>query len=315
MGACAGEGENAVCISLRDLQVRAKRLYVHHPPYNQQAPVVEVLCEEDARHWRGEMSSPEIRLRLCQNSAQIDADFAEHLDFTEQTYQIPRWEERDDLPNWMQDVRLVLNLHGQHWTGYVFNTFAQMEETLRFVTQHIPGGQVLAYIPGWEGRYYYAYPCYSPGEEMGGESGFRRLLVTARELGVHVMPMFGMHGANVQHYPAWEKAVFRSTSNRYIRLVNRPDWDGDRAGEDDQIFLNPGEPAFQHHLLEQVSQAVTAYNLEGVFLDTSACWFNDPRYNLYEGYRQLLGELRSRPSSTFNCWGRLVGRTTSVVSS
>lgn len=292
--ACAGEGAGAVCLSIRDVEVRAKRLYVHLPPYAEAGPVVEVICEEDATRWNTHFAAPEIRLRRCTTTVDIDADFAAHLAFVEQAYALPRWEHRTDAPAWLLDIRLVLNLHGQHWTGYVFNTFDRMAETLRFVTDHIGGKQVLAYLPGWEGRYYYAYPNYRPGSDLGGAAAFQRLVTTARELGVHLMPMFGMHGANVNQYPDWERAAFRSPHNRLVRLVNCPDWDTDRAGEDDQVFLNPGEPRFRQHLLEQVSATVSAYAVDGVFLDTSACWFNDPRYNLYDGYRALLAELHQR---------------------
>lgn len=292
--ACAGDSGGAVCLSIRDEQVRAKRFYVHHPPYNDGQPVVELICEADARHWGTTFAAPEMRLRLCARASEIDADFAAHLAFVERAYQVPRWEERADVPGWFHKVRLILNLHGQHWTGYVFNTFDRMAEVLRFVAQHIPGEQVLAYLPGWEGRYYFAYPWYQPGEDLGGPEGFRRLLATARELGVHVMPMFGMHGANVQHYPDWERAIFRNRTGRIARLVNCPDWDSDRACEDDQQFLNPGEPGFRRHLIDQISAVVREYSLDGVFLDTSACWFNDPRHNLYDGYRALLEELHAR---------------------
>jgi hypothetical protein len=290
--ACAGEGSGAVCLSVRDPEVRAKRLYVHLPPYTDGRPVVELACEEDARRWGNHFAAPEVRLRICAAAAEVDADFDDHLAFVERAFAVPRWEDRPDVPTWMRDVRLVLNLHGQHWTGYVFNTFDRMGEALRFVTRHIPGEQVLAYVPGWEGRYYFAYPFYRPGEDLGGEAGFRRLLTTARSLGVRVMPMFGANGANAQLYPDWEQAAFRNRTGRVVRLINCPDWDTDRAGEDDQVFLNPGEPGFRAHLCRQVSEAVTSYDLDGVFLDTSACWFNDPRHNVYDGYRELLAELR-----------------------
>jgi len=98
-----------------------------------------------------------------------------------------------------------------------------MAEALRFVARHIPGERVLAYVPGWEGRYYYAYPQYQPGPDMGGPEAFGRLRATARELGVHVMPMFGANGVNVQHYPDWERDVFRKSTNRYVDLINCPD--------------------------------------------------------------------------------------------
>jgi hypothetical protein len=38
-----------------------------------------------------------------------------------------------------------------------------------------------------------------------------------------------------------------------------------------------------------------------VFLDTSACWFNDPRYDLAEGYRDLVREIRGRHPNLLVC--------------
>lgn len=294
--ACAGQtdGSPFACVSMRDPEVRAKRLYVHLPPYADGKPVVELNFEEDATQWGEQITTPEMRLRICSSKAEVDADFEDHLAYVSQAYGIQPWESRPDVPGWMRDIRLVLNLHGQHWTGYVFNTFDQMAEALRLVTQQVSGKHILAYIPGWEGRYYYAYPWYRPGEAMGGDAAFRRLVSTAQELGVCLMPMFGMHGANTQVYPDWERSAFRSRTNSYVKLVNFPDWDTDRFGEDDQVFLNPGEPTFRQHLLEQVSAVVRDYGVPGVFLDTSACWFNDPNHNQYEGYRLLLAELRQR---------------------
>jgi hypothetical protein len=73
---------------------------------------------------------------------------------------------------------------------------------------------------------------------------------------------------------------------------NRPDWDTDRRGEDQQIFLNPGEPGFQTHLYEAISATVREFGVPGAFLDTSACWVDDPRFDLFRGYEQLVGRIR-----------------------
>jgi hypothetical protein len=291
--ACAGNAPEAVCLSIRDSEVRAKRLYVYHPPY---APgeVVELVCEEDASRWSGHFATPPMYLRLCHTLKEIDDDFAAHQAFVESAFQLQPWETRPDVPEWLRNVRLVLNLHGQHWTGYVFNTFERMGEALRFVTEHIPGEQILVYLPGWEGRYYFAYPFYQPGEAMGGPVAFKRLVQTAHELGTKVMPMFGMHGANTQLYHQWRQAAFSSRTSGYVKFVNYPDWDNDRFGEDDQVFLNPGEPTFRQHLFEQVCTVIEDYQVDGIFLDTSACWFNDPRYNLIEGYRLLVDAFHRR---------------------
>jgi hypothetical protein len=43
-----------------------------------------------------------------------------------------------------------------------------------------------------------------------------------------------------------------------------------------------------------MNRVVDEFGVDGVFLDTSACWFNDPRYNLYDGYRALVKSLHER---------------------
>jgi len=296
---CAGEGRG-IAISVRDPVVRAKRFYSYHPHWTAGA-VTEIVCAMSAMSRERSFKTPEIRLHLCADAADVKQDFDDHLTWLEAAYGLPRWDTRNDTPEWADALDLVLTLHGQHWTGFVFNTFDQMATILETVSQEVPGDRILAYLPGWEGRYYWQYPVYGPGKDLGGEVGFSRLVETARGLGVHLMPMFGANGANVHRYPQWEQAAFRSPSNRFVELVNEPDWDGDRHGEDDQVFLNPGEPTFQLYLADQVSAVVERYGIEGVFLDTSACWFDDPRYDVFEGYRDLVGALHRRHPDLLVC--------------
>jgi hypothetical protein len=296
---CSGDGP-AFTLSVRDASVRAKRFYAYRPHWHT-GEVVEIVCASAAGSLTGTLVLPEIRLRTCSDQQEIKRDFEDHLAWLETSYLLPRWEERKDVPEWADQLELVVTLHGQHWTGFVFNTFDQMATILEKVCEEVRGDRVLAYLPGWEGRYYWQYPAYGPGEDLGGEAGFGRLVGTARRLGVHLMPMFGANGANVNRYPRWEVAAFRSPSDRYVELVNNPDWDNDRSGEDEQVFLNPGEPGFQRHLVGQVSAVVERYGVEGVFLDTSACWFDDPRHDLYQGFRQLVDELHRRHPGLLVC--------------
>jgi hypothetical protein len=296
---CAGDGPG-LAISVRDSLVRAKRFYAYRPHWAQ-GEVVEVVCTAAASSRRNSFESPEIRLRVCADESEVRRDFNDHLASIEANYGLTRWEERHDAPAWADDLDLVLTLHGQHWTGFVFNTFDQMAAVLQDVCEAVRGERLLAYLPGWEGRYYWQYPIYRPGEDLGGEAGFARLVATARTLGVHLMPMFGANGANVRRYPQWENAAFRSPSDRYVELVNKPDWDSDRVGEDEQVFLNPGEPNFRHDLVDQITAVVDRYGVEGVFLDTSACWFDDPRHDVYQGYRDLVNELHGHNPDLLLC--------------
>ena len=77
------------------------------------------------------------------------------------------------MPDWMQRITLVLNMHGMHWTGYIFNTYADMLAILQWVDRRIRGERVLVYLPAWDGRYYWNYPEYRPDERMGGVQGLK----------------------------------------------------------------------------------------------------------------------------------------------
>ncbi len=57
----------------------------------------------------------------------------------------------------------------------MFNDYAKMLETLRWMATQIPGDRVLAFISAWDGRYYWDYPHYRVSDRMGGEAGFRKL--------------------------------------------------------------------------------------------------------------------------------------------
>ncbi|MDA3624924.1 hypothetical protein [Saccharopolyspora oryzae] len=289
----AGTDQAGFALSVRDPLVRRQILHVQQPPYSP-GPIVELVHLPLASARSTTYRVPPIRLRLGTDAQTADADLTAHMSFVEGAQGLQPWETRPDVPEWMRHIALVVTLHGQHWTGYVFNTFPRMAEALRFIAQHIEPHRVLAYVPGWEGRYYYVYPQYRPGEDLGGAEGFAAFTRTARQLGVRLMPMFGGHGANVVQYPPWEKSVLRNDTDRYVELLNRPDWDSDRVGEGDQVFLNPGEPEFRAHLVDSISATVDNFGVDAAFLDTLGFWFNEPRHDVFDGYRQLVGDLRSR---------------------
>lgn len=282
-----------VTVACVDPVLRPKRFYVAVPPWAGGASVVELVLEQSATAWSGRFLSPDVRVGLPPDAAALATDAQGHLRRMAEAHGLVGWDERTDVPAWFRDIRLVVNLHGRHWTGYVFNTYAAMADALAVVADRVPGRHVLAYLPGWEGRYYHAYPWYRPDPELGGEDGFAALVAAAHHLGVRVMPMFGAHGVNARTYPAWEEAVGRHATWPTPAYVNHPDWDGDRAGEDFQVFANPGEPGFRAHLLAEVTSVVERFGVDGVFLDTSGCWWNDPRHDVTDGYRRLLADLRT----------------------
>ena len=290
-GAAGGSGPH-VCVSVRDAEVRPVRLYAHRPPWAAGAEVVEVVVEQDARRWGPAFESPPVRVAVVDGPGAVRTEFDAHLAHLERTHGLRPWEHRTDVPAWFDDIRLVVALHGCHWTGYVFNDYPAMADALAVVAEHLPGHRVLAYLPGWEGRYYHDYPTYAPSPLLGGAEGFAAFVGRARSLGVRVMPMFGVHGVHALRWPGWEAAALRSRNGRFPVRINSPDWDGDRSGEDDQVFCNPGDDRFRAHLLAEMTRVVDTYGVDGVFCDTTACWFNDPHAALLDGYRALVADLR-----------------------
>jgi hypothetical protein len=172
-----------------------------------------------------------------------------------------------------------------------------MLSALEWVCERIEGRRVLAFLPGWEGRYYWQYGDYRPEPRLGGADGFRRLAEGARRLGVTLMPMFGANCANrgLPGFEEWgEPAVLRSSSGLEFQ-GNRPDWDTSRANDPGwQAWLNPGHRLWRGRLLEQVSAVLRDYGLRAVFFDTQHIWENDPEHPLYEGLVALRDELKAR---------------------
>jgi len=286
----SGEGGPRFYAMSMDDEVREKRFAIWFN--KQRGQVVDLIFVEKASRFRGEIEMPEWRFGPCPDLREV---YEERLRLMEERWGLRPWEEREDVPGWFRRVSLVLNLHGEHWTGYVFNTFDRQLEILRFVTRHIPGERVLAYLPAWDGRYYYNYPLYRVSERMGGEEGFRRLVEGAHELGVHVVPMFGSNGANMR----WLRELglegaISHTSQGWEDWVNFVDWDVDRSGEEQVHWANMGHKGYQDHMFERACYLVDRFGVDGIFYDISHWYVNDPEHDFFQGFRSLCLRLKER---------------------
>src|SRR5690606_16306519 len=277
-----------------DPLVRAKRFAAYQERMGSLAGsyTFECIHEEDARYFD---TSIDVPAWILERGVQPERFPEMQLAFAEQAHGLVRWEDRADMPAWARDIVLCLTLHGMHWSGYIFNTYAQMLEIVRFAAERIPGRHILAYLPGWEGRYYWQAGDYRPEPELGGEDGFARLCDEARSLGVHVMPMFAGTCANAwaSNFHHFGPSSLMKSATRNVFLGNQPDWDISRARDTGwQAWLNVGAPAWQNELVRQIGGLADRYGFDAVFLDCSEVWVNDPDFNLLEGYRQLVGRLR-----------------------
>lgn len=254
---------------------------------------LEALFEQDARLFDTVLACPDW---VLDSGIAPEAFRDEQLAFNEAHMGLQRWEQRRDVPAWTRDLRLCLTLHGMHWSGYSFNTYADMLDILRYVTERIDGDQVLAYLPGWEGRYYWQYGDFRPEPRLGGADGFKQLCAEAHRMGVHVMPMFGGNCANAWagNFHSFGPSSYMKSATRNVFHGNQPDWDLSRTQDTGwQAWLNPGAPAWQTELLRQINRLIEVYGFDAVFLDTVEVYTNDPDFNILQGYAQMVERLRA----------------------
>ena len=282
------DGQPWLSCRCQDRLVRPKRFAA----YRQGEHItVELIFEEDARHWDHDLSLPEWIIE----PAGLEEALRSHAAFLEAECGLQRWEARTDLPAWARDISLVISIHGMHWCGYVFNTYERALEIVDWVCRRIEGRHVLVFLPGWEGRFYWQYGDYRPEPRLGGEEGFARLCQGIREHGAHACPMFGANCANATfaNFAAFGPQSPILSGSRLGFQGNRPDWDISRSGDTGwQAWLNPGSPAWQDELVRQVLGLVDRYGCDAVFFDTTEAWDNDPDHAVFAGLQQLAARLR-----------------------
>lgn len=252
---------------------------------------VELIFEEAAVSMGPHVKVPDWKIGRADTIEEIYEPLRRHV---ERSYGLKPFEEREDAPAWLREISLVLAVHCQHWTGYIFNTYDDVLRSVQWVCRHIEGRRVLLYLPGFEGRYYWKYGGYSTDPRMGGDEGFRRLVDGAHALGVHVMPMFGINTANrgLPNFEQWgAPSEFVTPSGG--RFYGSVDWDGSRHYDhNSNASLNPAAPGWQNRLVEQITGLAQAFGFDAAFLDIAAVWVNDARHELYPGILRLVRRLR-----------------------
>jgi hypothetical protein len=289
------QDDSYMAFQCQDYKVRDKRFAVYPEKTGplKNTYTVELIHEESAAEFDVELSAPTWILGRNQDPNWFLDQYLQFAESAEGLGLVP-WQARTDIPSWAKEISLCLTLHGMHWSGYVFNTYDQMTAIIRYAAQKMDGKHVLAYLPGWEGRYYWQYGNYRPDPELGGEAHFLKLCEEARLLGVHVMPMFGANCANSRfiNFPQYGLDAYMKTATRNRYHGNTPDWDLSRAHDTGwQAWLNPGAPAWRKELTRQIGRLLDQYNFDAVFLDTAHHWVNDPDYDVREGLKTLKDEI------------------------
>lgn len=150
----------------KDDQVRQKSFAAYFDPLDNERVSV-IAHREDRRRWSNEISMPEWHIGKTNNRGSIVLERCMDLELH---YGHVPFDEQETV-KWLDDIKLVVNFHGEHWTGHLFHTFDQMTEQLHWLSERIAGHQLLVFLPAWDGRYYCTYPEYQPSERMGERLG------------------------------------------------------------------------------------------------------------------------------------------------
>jgi hypothetical protein len=280
---------SCVAISSLDTMVCTKRFFFQPGETGYR---VEAIAEAPAWNQQRRWQVPGWRIMRASNA---DAAVQAHYEHLDRTYRLKKWDERTDAPAWMRQVALVTTMHGQHFTGFIFNDYARQLEILRWMATQIPAERVLIFLAAWDGRYYWDYPNYQVNDRMGGEAGFRRLVDEGHKLGFRIMPMFGTNSAN-RRQPMFSQvadAVVHKVDGDVVDL-NWVDWDNDRHQEGWGAYMNLGVDSWRRWLGGRIDEMITKYGVDAYFLDIVGGHVNSKNGDMHEGTRRLVMELRAK---------------------
>jgi hypothetical protein len=282
-------GDGCLFISPLDDHVRPKRFYFQP---GEKVYRVEAIYEHDG--WRNDRKVTVPRWRLGYSKS-FEGAVQSHMNFVEGAFNLPAWETRPDVPAWTRRIAMVTTLHGMHYTGFIFNNYAQQLEILRWIATQIPPDRVLVFLSSWDGRYYWDYPNYSVPHRMGGEGGFGRLITEAQKLGFKMMPMFGCNAAN-RRQEVWPKIADASTRkiDGDVYNLNWVDWNNDRHQDGWLTYMNLGVDSWRNWLADRISYMIQRFNVDAYFLDIVGGHVNDINADMHEGTRQLVMNLRAK---------------------
>jgi hypothetical protein len=287
-------GTGSLGVVSMDPEPRPKRFTAYKTPDDR---IVDLTYEEDARRFTQSIDMPPWDLLP---NASLEQVIAHRVSFLEKKDLVKQWQARIDVPAWSRDVKLVITLHGMHWSGFVFNDYKQMLGCVDWVTQYIPGKNVLVFLAGWEGRYYRKYGDSRADPRMGGEQGLRALVQGIHQRGAHVMPMYSGNypQQDTPHYDDYapQSRMMGTDGFRWDPMRGYVvDWGQLRGSgmSGGGPSLNIGAPAWRDYLVGQVSGLNDQYKFDGSYFDTQPPSDNDARYNPLDGFRQLALELRS----------------------
>jgi len=254
---------------------------------------VDIVQEQDGTVLAPEFTVPTVEVGVVDD---VEVIYDRQSDTIKKTYGLDEYEHCTIKPVWLDDISLVVTMHMQAFTGYIFHTYEQAYEDVARLCEMIDGKRILVYMAGWEGRYYYKYGDYTPDERMGGAEKLKECVAKMQALGCKVMAMYGINIVNKNLAPVKDiieqtEFVTMGGGRHHCGSVN---WEGAHHydfGEHAQ--LNVAHPLWQDNLYRQIKWVTDEFGFDGAFLDIAACYTNDRHCKLYEGVVEFCDRLRT----------------------
>lgn len=277
-------------IRVLDDKVREKRFFIKKENDKMR---VDVGIDELGVQIDNKFSAPIIEYGITSSLEEL---YQNQSDYIKETFGLEEYKNSSLVPSWLNDISLVVTMHMQTFTGFIFHTYEKAYEDIERLTKYIEPRRILVYLAGWEGRYYYKYGDYTADERMGGEEKLKEMVDKMHKLGVKVMAMYGINIANrtlpVIRDFVDEAECFNVSGARYHHgSVN---WEGAHHYDFNELYqFNVGNKKWQDYLFNQIKDASLKYDFDAAFLDIAAYYNNDKRYYIYDGVVELCDRLRT----------------------
>ena len=115
---------------------------------------LDVVLECDGTEMSSTFVTPVVECGVKDN---LDEIILKHSNHIKEVYGLDEYVECSIAPSWLKDISLVVTMHMQTFTGFIFHTYEQALEDMKKITSYLDGKNILVYLAGWEGRYYYKY--------------------------------------------------------------------------------------------------------------------------------------------------------------
>jgi len=274
-----------------DKTVREKRFFVKKTSDGKMR--VDIVQDCAGTELDVDFAAPRIECGIADSADEI---YDLHSEYVRSAFGLDEFENSRIAPSWLKDIQLVVTMHMQSFTGYVFHTYESALRDVERLAKLIDGKHILVYLTGWEGRYYYKYGNYTADDRLGGAEALKATVDGMHLLGCKVMAMYGMNMANKtipEIAGLVEASEFETVSGAKFRHRS-VDWDGAHHYDfNDLAQLNIANKPWRDHLFASIKNATEAFGFDGAFLDIAACFVNDKNSDPYRGVVEFCDGLRT----------------------